>query len=199
MLFCNISSDKVQLLDTKKEQFLERNGIEDTLGPVLFQYNKKHSIDSLFLLNWPGGFTNLRVGTLVLNLFNKVLAHDKKKPVPIFSITKLDLYKYAFKKWRVPRYGIIYIGQRNNVWKSDFKTGKYTQITLDKIDYREEFFLDFVQAPYRKNKISMISFSISKGKIACMYKKKNHLIDIEDLGIKPTLSIQPEYLIGATK
>ncbi len=61
MLFCNISSDKVHIADAQGEIFLERNGIEKVLGPALVDRAKKSPFDQVFLLNGPGGFTNLRV------------------------------------------------------------------------------------------------------------------------------------------
>ncbi|HCY21329.1 TPA: hypothetical protein DIC40_05815 [Patescibacteria group bacterium] len=61
MLFCNISSDKVHICDAQGEIFLERNGIEKVLGPTLVDRAKKSPFDQVFLVNGPGGFTNLRV------------------------------------------------------------------------------------------------------------------------------------------
>ena len=96
MLFLNISSDYVHLLDDQDEHFLERNGIENTLGPTLLEYTKSHPVETIFLLNGPGGFTNLRVGTLTLNTLNTLLEHDTGTFIPIASITKMDLYGYAY-------------------------------------------------------------------------------------------------------
>ena len=76
MLFMNISSDYVHLLDDQGEHFLPRNGIEDTLGPTLLEYTKSHPVESIFLLNGPGGFTNLRVGTITINTLNTLLLND---------------------------------------------------------------------------------------------------------------------------
>ena len=91
MLFVNISSDYVHLLDDQSEHFLERNGIENTLWPVLLEYTQSHPVESIFLLNGPGGFTNLRVGTLTLNTLNTLLEHDTWTFIPIASLTKIDL------------------------------------------------------------------------------------------------------------
>lgn len=51
MLFLNISSDLVHLLDDQSEHFLERNGIENTLGPVLKDLVDQHPVETLLLLN----------------------------------------------------------------------------------------------------------------------------------------------------
>lgn len=100
MLFINISSDKVHITDAKQEQFLDRNSIESTLGKTLVEWHGKSPFQEILLLNGPGGFTNLRVGTLTLNLLNKLLASEEKSSVPpplqIYSITKFDLYSHLF-------------------------------------------------------------------------------------------------------
>ena len=96
MLFVNISSDHVHLLDDQTEHFLERNSIENTLGPILLECSQTHPIETLLLLNGPGGFTNLRVGTLTINTLNTLLEHDTGTFIPIASITKIDLYSYAY-------------------------------------------------------------------------------------------------------
>lgn len=98
MLFVNISSDYVHILDDQDEHFLERNGIENTFGPMLLEYTQNHPVETLFLLNGPGGFTNLRVGTLTINTLNTLLEHDTGTFIPIASITKIDLYAYAHKQ-----------------------------------------------------------------------------------------------------
>jgi hypothetical protein len=63
------------------------------------EYTQAHPVETLFLLNWPGGFTNLRVGTLTINTMNELLLHDTGTFIPLLSITKLALYAYAHKKW----------------------------------------------------------------------------------------------------
>jgi len=102
MLFVNISSDKVQISDAKQELFLDRNSIENTLGKALNERYERTPFQEILLLNGPGGFTNLRVGTLTLNLFNKLLASEDKSSVPpplqIYSITKFELYAYLFRQ-----------------------------------------------------------------------------------------------------
>lgn len=76
MLFINISSDKVQIADAKQEKFLDRNSIESTLGKTLVDRYRQSPFQDILLINGPGGFTNLRVGTLTLNLLNKLLASE---------------------------------------------------------------------------------------------------------------------------
>jgi hypothetical protein len=54
MLLINISSDKVYLSDGQREKLLDRNGIEDTLGPVLIDWQRTSPFQQIFLINGPG-------------------------------------------------------------------------------------------------------------------------------------------------
>lgn len=195
MLFINISSDHVHLLDDQDEHFLERNGIEDTLWPTLLDYTKSHPVETVFLLNGPGGFTNLRVGTLTLNTLNTLLEHDTGTFIPIASITKMDLYSYAHMQWRLPRYGIIYIGQKHNVRRCDFQKHAHKQITLEEINYSDDLFLDFVHDHYRTNNEHMIHFSMNNNTLYLQYQLDSHEIPIRNLRLPLTMTVEPQYLI----
>ncbi len=198
MLFLNISSDYVHLLDDQDEHFLERNGIENTLWPTLLEYTQSHPVETIFLLNGPGGFTNLRVGTLTLNMMNTLLEHDTWTFIPLASITKIDLYTYAYQQGRLPRYGIIYIGQKHNVWRYDFQEKKYEQISLDNINYSDDTFLDFVHDTYRPTTEAMIAFSMQNNTLYLHYNNESYPLDLTHLRIPLSMTVQPEYLITPT-
>ena len=198
MLFINISSDQVHLCDDQSEHFLPRNGIENVLWATLLEYTQAYPVETILLLNGPGGFTNLRVGTLVLNMLNTLLEHDTGTFIPIASLTKLALYTYAYKQWRLPRYGIIYIGQKRNVWKYDFQEQTYQQILLDEINYADDIFLDRVYDTYRSTTDAMISFSMKNNMVYLQYKDESYPIELNKLNLTPTMTIKPEYLIDPT-
>lgn len=198
MLFVNISSDYVHVLDDQNEEFLERNGIENRFWSILLEFTQNHPVETLVLLNGPGGFTNLRVGTLTINLLNTLLEHDTGTFIPIASITKIELYTYAYKQWRLPRYGILYIGQKHNVWLYDFEQQTYEQIQLDEIHYSDDIFIDFVHDDYRTTTQHMISFSMNNNTVYLHYKDESHEIDIRQLHIPLTMTVQPQYLIEPT-
>lgn len=198
MLFVNISSDHVHLLDDQNEHFLERNGIENTLGPILLEYTQMHPVETLFLLNGSGGFTNLRVGTLTINTLNTLLEHDTGTFIPIASITKIDLYSYAYAQWWLPRYGVLYIGQKHNVWLYDFEEKTHKQITLEEIQYSDDTFLDFVHDPYWPVTEGMVYFSMSNNTLYMQYKDRSRAIELMALRIPLTMTAAPQYLIQPT-
>lgn len=196
MLFLNISSDYVHLLDDQSEQFLERNGIEHTLWPALLDYTQSHPVEKIFLLNGPWGFTNLRVGTLTINTMNALLEHDTGTFIPIASISKPNLYGFAYEQGRLPRYGIIYIGQKHNVRKYDFQEKTKTQISLEDIQYTDDTFVDCVHDRYRETDEQMASFSMKNNTLYLIYKGDSH--EISWLKIPLTMNVSPEYLIEPT-
>ena len=213
MLFVNISSDYVHLFDGLDEDYLPRNGIENILGATLLQYTQRHPVETLFLLNGPGGFTNLRVGTLAINTLNTLLQHDTGTFIPIASITKIDLYTYAYKQWRLPRYGILYIGQKHNVRRYDFQEQTHEQLTLEQLsseiiwenlqkssenNISDDIFLDWVHDPYWDNDEHMISFSIYNNSLILNYRGDAHSISLSDLKIPLTMTVEPQYLITPT-
>jgi len=162
------------------------------------EYTQTHPVETLFLLNGPGGFTNLRVGTLTINMLNALLEHDTGTFIPIASITKIDFYAYAHKQGRLPRYGILYIGQKHNVWWYDFQQDVHKQITLEEIQYSDDTFLDFVHDPYRPTTDAMTYFSMDNNTLYLKYKGNTHTIDKRNLRIPLTMTIQPEYFIQPT-
>jgi len=192
MLFVNISSDKVHISDWNKNKYLDRNGIEDTLWRELVSWNKKNSITQIFLLNWPGWFTNLRVGTLCINLLNKLYSNKIK----IYNQTKVDLYKYLFEKWFLPRHGIIYIWQKNNVRKYDFKLNKYDVVDLKETKKVDNCFYDYVAWDYRLNNKRMLSFTCKENSIIIKYGWKKINLYIKDFKIKTSFQVKPNYLIN---
>lgn len=198
MLFINISSDCTQLLDDQEENFLERNGIEHTLWPALLEYTQNHPVEMVFLLNGPGGFTNLRVGTLTLNMMNEVLQHDTGTFIPLASITKIDVYAYAYQQGQLPRYGIIYIGQKHNVWRYDFAEKTYEQIKIEEIDYTDDLFLDYVHERYWENDERMISFSMRHNTVYLNYRWDSYEINLMELRLPMTMQVEPKYMIKPT-
>ena len=130
-LFIDISSDKVYLSYEQEELFLERNWIEDVLGRELIRLWRKYEFKQAYILNGPGGFTNLRVGSLCMNLLNALIDNQ----IDFYSVSKIELYSHGFQKGLVKQYGIIYIGQKKNIWVWDFKKNeKVWQMNFDQLE-----------------------------------------------------------------
>ena len=135
-IFMNISIDSV-LIDTwdKYRINIPRNNVEKLLWEELVKLHREIWFENVIVLNWPGGFTNLRVGTLCLNVLNTLL----KNQLSFYDISKIDLYKKAYEKWILPKYWVIYIGQKRNIWLRDFeKNEKIWQYSFNELKDLEE-------------------------------------------------------------
>lgn len=135
-IFINISSDSV-LTDTwdRYRISIPRDHVERLLWWELVNLHREKWFDNVVVLNWPGGFTNLRVGTLCLNILNTLLENQ----LTFYDISKIDLYKKAHEKKFLPKYWVIYIWQKRNIRLRDFEGNeKIWQYSFDELKDLEE-------------------------------------------------------------
>lgn len=192
MLLINISSDKVALDDGNRQELLDRNGIEDVLWPTLLDWHQNNPFQEIFLINWPGWFTNLRVWSLMLNMLNAVV----EPKIQIFSVDKLTLFAYLVEKKVLPAHWAIYLGQKHNIWLTDFMTNLPTTKEIKLSELPTDVFLDEVYDPYRPNgNEHMIHFTHKKDKIFVNYKDKKQEITIKDLNLQPIVHVEANYMI----
>jgi len=192
MLLINISSDKIALDDGNRQEILDRNGIEDILWPILLDWQQNNPFQEIFLINGPGGFTNLRVWTLMLNMLNAVT----QPQIQIFSIDKLTLFAHLVAKKILPATGAIYLGQKHNIWLADFTNELPTTKESKLSELPTDSFLDEVYDPYRPNgEEHMLHIVNENDKLFVSYKGKKNEILIQDLNIKPTVHVEAKYMI----
>ena len=120
-IFMNISIDSVITYTWDKYWIIiPRDHVEELLWKELINLYREKWFDNVIVLNWPGWFTNLRVGTLCLNILNTLLENQFN----FYDISKIDLYKKAYEKWFLPRYWVIYIWQKRNIRLRDFENNE---------------------------------------------------------------------------
>lgn len=123
MLFGNISADKIQFVVDGKETLIENGDLEKSIAAFLYEQKE---ITKVFVINGPGSFTNLRITTLALNMYN--FLHEGK--ADYYTIDKLTLYQKLYHKKFLPRYSYIYIGQRKNRRKIDLETMEHETVQI---------------------------------------------------------------------
>ena len=190
MLFLNISTDNMTIEIEDEKLLLARNNIEETIWETLVNLYRKYHIQKVFILNWPWWFTNLRVGTLSLNLLNSL----ENGAFDIYSISKIDFFKHFVKQWILPNKWIIYIGQRKNVWLYDFDKWNYETIKKDEINYDDDLFFDLVYEEWYFDK-KTLDINIDWEKIVLSYNGKNYETDIEKLWLAPEKIVSAKYFI----
>lgn len=120
-IFMNISIDSVITYTWDKYWIIiPRDHVEELLWKELINLYREKWFNNVIVLNWPGWFTNLRVGTLCLNILNTLLENQ----LNFYDISKIDLYKKAYEKWLLPRYWVIYIWQKRNIRLRDFENNE---------------------------------------------------------------------------
>ena len=115
MLFLNISADKIHAIVNGNETIIEHGDLEKAIADFLY---KQKEIRGVFIINGPGSFTNLRIVTLALNMYNFL----HKGVADFYTIDKISLYKKLYQNNIIPRSGYIYIGQRKNRRKIDLES-----------------------------------------------------------------------------
>ncbi len=190
MLFLNISSDQVNIEIQDEKLKLDRDKIENKIWPTLVKLYRKYSFDKIFLLNGPGWFTNLRVWTLAVNLLNTLEGWN----IDIYSISKIDFFKYFINQNILPNKWIIYIWQRKNVRLYNFEKQKYETIKVDNINKKEDIFFDLV---YEKNYFDTETIDIfsKNNNIILKYKWKEFEVSLENLDIKAQKMVEANYFI----
>lgn len=191
MLFLNISTDEVIINISDQEIFLKRNDVEKKLWPTLVDLQKRYWFHDIFLINWPWGFTNLRVGTLCINLLSSLLDYSFQ----IYNISKIDLFKYLYGQNFLPRDWIIYIWQKKNIRHYDFKEDAYQQITRDDIPKKKELFFDQVEELDYFPAEKQIIILWKEDKLIIKYQKAEKQITLGDLKLHSTSSVQANYFI----
>ena len=197
-LFMNISSDNVIISNGAEKIFLDRNNVEKKLWPKLVQLVREWNYNKIIVLNWPWWFTNLRVGTLCMNILNAVM--DNK--IDFYDISKIDLYKKAYENWFLHKNGLIYIGQKRNIWLWDFeKNEKIWQFSFDEVKDKIDtpFFIDEVvdenYYPEWIDKNYEIKTEFNGNKLILKYWDKSIDFSIEDLGLTSIKSVAPNYMM----
>ena len=203
-IFMNISIDSV-LIDTwdKYRINIPRDNVEKLLWEELVKLHREIWFENVIVLNWPGGFTNLRVGTLCLNVLNTLLGNQ----LSFYDISKIDLYKKAYEKWILPKFWVIYIGQKRNIWLRDFKKNeKIWQYSFNELMDLEEMkdvknvFVEGIeeQEYYPDWMDEYVKYHIVYDWNIVLIDWKNYnknSISIDEFNLKPLKSIAPNYMM----
>jgi len=204
-IFMNISIDSV-ITDTwnKYRIVIPRDHVERLLWGELVNLYRERWFQNVIVLNWPGGFTNLRVGTLCLNILNTLLDNQ----LNFYNISKIDLFKKAYEKCFLPRFWVIYIWQKRNIRLWDFenneKIWQYSFSELEDLEEVKKFenvFVEDVQDmeyyPKWMDKYLKYHTLLNWTDIYLVDNKTADWkwISIDEFKLKPLKSISPNYMM----
>lgn len=120
-MFVSLAAEYITIFLQNEKIVIPFHSVEEDLTNTLIGLYQQHRPLTIYVLNGPWSFTNLRVGVLVVNMILLLSKWECK----VQSIDKLSLYRYAFLQWVLPRYGYVFIWQRKNIWHYDFEQETY--------------------------------------------------------------------------
>lgn len=189
ILYLNPSSDKIQCVLGNKKLVLEHKSLEITLPKLLVQWYREEGFEQAIIINGPGGFTNLRISCLVLNML-QALTDGKLR---FFDLTKIQCYSYAYQQKILPRRGCIHIGQKSNQRLYDFEKWTYEMIKkTDEID--QEYFHDQL---FDAQHLSQLELFFEDNILMLKYQHHNLNIPYKEL-TAPLEHLEPHYMIEPT-
>jgi hypothetical protein len=163
--------------------------LERIFPKTLKQILKKYPTNNFYIINWPGSFTTIRIGTISLNLIKRL----EPKKFNLFNITKINFYKFLVKQKLIPKLGIIYIWQRKKAWLYDFEKDKFQYIFYKDVDQlSEKFFIDKIYSLSHPNKID---FYLQNNILHINFKNKVYQLDIKKLPFQEEIYIRPHYML----
>ena len=119
----------------------------------------------------------------------------------IYDVDKLSLYAHLVQEGLLPHQGIIYLGQKHNVWLVDFRKNPSDPTyctTIHQSQFPEsQYFLDEVyDTEYRvTGKEHMVHFTREKNQLIVSYQRKKHKITPQSLQATPVDHVEARYMI----
>lgn len=191
-MFINLSWDNIYILTTDDKTVLSRGSLERHISQTIIDLYQKYKPQNIYILNWPGSFTNLRLGCLAINLLNYLLTKTSETLPNIYMTDKISIYK-AF---HLPI--LIYIWQKNNY--RFLNNNEIQKVSLTDLDMKNIYMDDLSDNIYVW--LPKISFEYSDSQIFLKYDNLN----LNDLNYNNNITwlfelmskgnIAPNYMIA---
>lgn len=172
---------------------IPRGWLEVELPNILYELRKEWLlIWPIFSINGPGSFTNLRISCLCLNMLQDLTG----SPFMLYTLDKISLYTYIYKKKIIWSLGLIYIGQQKNGRKLDSETHTLSKVSLHDWDDTYQRIDEYEDnEPLHINDPRKIIRSYHKGNGVITIWWRNHTIDLLAAWFIPVSKILPNYMI----
>lgn len=191
-MLINISSNNVTISSAGEIREIQRGGLEIELPKVLKElYDWGHVGNTIYVINGPGSFTNLRVGCLCLNMLKDIVNYKKDEVIQLTTIDKISLYTNLNKEKIIWSRWLLYIGQQKNAWSLDCDLGAIDKVTLqddasyERIDWYDGF-------PEDKR---VVKFLLKDGVIEVYCDGNVHYCDPLELWFAKVDLLVPHYMI----
>lgn len=116
-MFIHCASDHIMLYTSWGEKYeIPFRNVEKILVEKLIFLYRTIQPTQVYILTWPGSFTNVRVGALVCNTL--AFVHPQ---IQMLMIDKISVYRYAYHQDFLPQQCCLFIGQRKNIRYYNFE------------------------------------------------------------------------------
>lgn len=202
-LFINISLENIVLSSDDQYILIPRGDLEMNLPQALYDYfskqDKNISEFSVYVLNGPGSFTNLRIGCLCVNMLKELMEIQGKK-IHLYHQDKKNLYRILSQKGFLVSTGIMYIGQRKNFWVGDLQSDT---MQLKAVDERnasgfflgENFWIDSQGESLNIPSAHQLDFRHQEGGLQVIWNNQVFAAPREQLGFEEVDKLMPNYIL----
>ena len=204
-MFLHTGSDRI-LLYSDREYILPFKDIDQTLSTLLVQEYKKSAPDLMYVTTGPWSFTNLRVWILTMNMLRTF--GDAK--IMFLETNKIDLYIHLYEDNHIPRYILLYIGQRKNIRRYDLQTQTHIVLRPESLDDITTYALwaDLTQSDYTIDNLvgddfsflhqaqNMISYGYENSKPCIWIGDDDKIVDTSSYFTMSEQLLTPRYGIG---
>ena len=202
-LFINISLENIVLSSDDQYIVIPRGDLEMNLPQALYDYfskqDKNISDFSVYVLNGPGSFTNLRIGCLCVNMLKELMEIQGKK-IHLYHQDKKNLYRILSQKGFLVSTGIMYIGQRKNFWVGDLQSDTMQLKAVDKTNASgfflgKNFWIDSQGESLNISSAHHLDFRHQEGGLQVIWNNQVFAAPREQLGFEEVDKLMPNYIL----
>lgn len=199
-MLINISLEHIHISWNGFELQVERGDLEVKLPRILHMlYSEKKFGNQIYVINGPWSFTNLRIWCLCLNMLQSLLLatarlgfeeyHGDVSSIRLYTIDKMNLFRYLYKQSLIWPTGLMYIGQQKNAWRCDLSSWTYSKLSLD-----QAWAHDWTDIPTGlEDRWVLFGFWDNVLRVAIAWEI--HFLDFVDCGWKEVNQLIPNYLM----
>ncbi len=187
-MIIQINLDTITWRHNNQSHTIPREDSEYILGEKLAQLHRATPLWTIYVLNWPGSFTNLRLGSIVIN----TLAHLSTTPITLYSLSKSDFWHTCFTHDAIGQYGVLYIWQKKNARLFDALAQTHEKKTLVDLYEKADLFYENI-GTRESDKKTQLSFDEATCTVTLWNKQT--AISLEAFPWSTVDSITPEYVI----
>ena len=192
-MILNLWAERIILIVGEQQIILPFEQVEEHLTQQVVELYMEYRPTALYVINWPGSFTNLRVGALIANLMWSL----SKWTLQLMTIDKVSLFRYLYLQGILPISWYIYFWQRKNFRISHLENDDHStyskQNFADTEQVRPDFFVDWFVGgdfPFFTERSQEITIVFEEWRIMISYQDSR--LDCTDIFL-PVQKIDPIY------